>query len=57
MGFDYINLERALMRNETLLKEIKIAKDAMERRLGRKLYIMRCARGIVLYKMTTMHTT
>ena len=61
-GFDYINLERALMRNETLLKEIKIAKDTMERQLGRTLYIYhccttKCVRVIALYRTTTMHTT
>jgi len=38
-GFDYINLERSLMRNEDVLKEIHEAKLAMEKKLGKKLYI------------------
>lgn len=38
-GFDYVNLERALMRNEDLLKEIHDAKLAMEKKLGKKLYV------------------
>jgi hypothetical protein len=38
-GFDYINLDRELMRNEDVLKEIHEAKLAMEKKLGKKLYI------------------
>ncbi|BAW19399.1 hypothetical protein [Ralstonia phage RP31] len=38
-GFDYINLDRTLMRDERTLKEVHAAKLAMERKLGRKLYI------------------
>ena len=38
-GFDYINLNRELMRDERALKEIKEAKEAMEEKLGKKLYI------------------
>lgn len=38
-GFDYINLERCLMRNEDALKEIHKAKCVMEVRLGRSLYL------------------
>lgn len=37
-GFDYINLDRELMRDERTLKEIKEAKDIMSKKLGKKLY-------------------
>ena len=38
-GFDYINLNRELMRDEKSLKEINEAKTVMESRLNKKLYI------------------
>jgi hypothetical protein len=38
-GFDYINLDRELMRDEKKLKEIKEAKTLMEKQLDKKLYI------------------
>lgn len=38
-GFDYINLNRELMRDEKSLKEIKSAKRAMEARLNKPLYV------------------
>ena len=38
-GFDYINLDRVLMRDERTLKEIHEAKLSMEKKLGKKLYI------------------
>lgn len=38
-GFDYINLDRELMRDERALKEIREAKLHMEQKLGRKLYV------------------
>jgi len=38
-GFDYINLDRELMRDERALKEIRDAKQHMEQRLGRQLYV------------------
>ena len=37
-GFDYINLDRELMRNSNVLKEISKAKMIMQQRLGRPLY-------------------
>ena len=37
-GFDYINLDRELMRDERTLKEIKDAKDTMSKKLGKPLY-------------------
>jgi hypothetical protein len=37
-GFEYINLDRELMRDERTLKEIKEAKDVMSKKLGKKLY-------------------
>jgi hypothetical protein len=39
IGFDYINLDRNLIRNEDRLKEVKRAKLAAEQKLGRKLYL------------------
>jgi len=38
-GFDYINLDRELMRDEKTLKEIKEAKTVMEKQLDKKLYV------------------
>jgi len=38
-GFDYINLDRELMRDERTLREIRDAKQVMERRLGKRLYL------------------
>jgi hypothetical protein len=38
-GFDYINLDRALMRDERTLREIKAAKEAMQVKLGRQLWL------------------
>lgn len=38
-GFDYINLDRNVMRNEDRLKEIVEAKTTMEDKLGKKLYL------------------
>ena len=38
-GFDYINLDRELMRDERTLKEIREAKLVMEKKLSRKLYV------------------
>jgi hypothetical protein len=38
-GFDYINLDRTLMRDERTLKECKAAKEVMEQKLGKKLYL------------------
>lgn len=38
-GFDYINLDRELMRDERTLKEIREAKLHMEQKLGKKLYV------------------
>jgi len=38
-GFDYVNLDRKLMRDEDALKEITKAKKAMEKKLNKKLYI------------------
>jgi hypothetical protein len=38
-GFDYINLDRELMRDERSLREIHEAKTHMEQKLGKKLYI------------------
>lgn len=38
-GFDYINIDRNLMRNADRLEEIKNARDTMEKKLGRKLYL------------------
>ena len=37
-GFDYINLDRELMRDERTLKEINEAKIVMSKKLGKKLY-------------------
>jgi hypothetical protein len=39
LGFDYINLDRELMRDERSLKEIKEAKITMEQRLSKPLYV------------------
>lgn len=38
-GFDYINLDRTLMRDERSLKEIHAAKLVMEAKLDKKLYL------------------
>ena len=38
-GFDYINLDRELMRDERSLKEIREAKQHMEKKLNKKLYV------------------
>ena len=38
-GFDYVNLDRKMMRDEDGLKEITKAKEKMQDKLGRKLYI------------------
>lgn len=38
-GFDYINLDRTLMRDERTLKEITEAKKTMEQKLGRPLFV------------------
>lgn len=38
-GFDYINLDRVLIRNEDRLKEIEEARQAMQDKLDKKLYI------------------
>lgn len=38
-GFDYINLDRTLMRDARTLAECRTAKIAMERKLGRQLYL------------------
>ena len=38
-GFDYINLDRELMRDERALKEIRECKQHMEQQLGRRLYV------------------
>ena len=38
-GFDYINLDRTLMRDRRTLKEIHEAKLVMEQKLNKKLYI------------------
>lgn len=38
-GFDYINLDRTLMRDERTLKEMNSAKQVMQDRLGKKLYL------------------
>jgi len=37
-GFDYINLDRELMRDERTLREIKDAKETMSKKLGKPLY-------------------
>jgi hypothetical protein len=38
-GFDYINLDRTLLRNVDLIKEIDEARKIAEKKLGRKLYL------------------
>lgn len=38
-GFDYVNLDRTLMRDERALKAIRSAKTTMQERLGRDLYV------------------
>jgi hypothetical protein len=38
-GFDYINIDRNLMRNVDILSEIKNMKQIMEKKLNKKLYI------------------
>ena len=38
-GFDYINLDRTLMRDERALAEIRLAKLAMSKKLGKELYV------------------
>lgn len=38
-GFDYVNLDRNLMRNTDRLKELKQVKTYMEKKLNKKLYL------------------
>ncbi len=38
-GFDYVNLDRNLMRNQEKLKEIDLARRKAEEKLGKKLYL------------------
>lgn len=38
-GFDYVNLDRNLMRNQKKLKEIDLARKMAEEKLGKKLYL------------------
>lgn len=38
-GFDYVNLDRVLMRDEDALKAVNEAKTVMEKKLGKKLYL------------------
>lgn len=38
-GFDYINIDRTLMRDERTLAEMNKAKEVMQKRLGKRLYL------------------